>query len=429
MTDAAREALPAGSSRRGVWQNRDFLALWGGQSISELGSGVTIVALPLIAVLRFRASAFEVGLLSAAGTVPFAVIALPAGLVVDRLAKRWLMLGCNAARTLLIGSVPAAYVAAQLTLGQLYVVAVLAGVCTVLFDVAYQSYVPSLVSRAQLTDANGKLGVSESLAQIAGPSLGGALYGWLKAGALSADAISYALSCVSLLLIRAKETRRTAQGPARPNGAALRGELIAGLSFVARHPALRKIAACTATANLFLAMVLALQIVFVVRYLDVRSAAETGALVAAAGAGGVAGGLMVGRLQRAIGSARLTVISILVFGVPLVLIPLAYPGWRVGFFAVGQACLGFSGMLYDVGQVSYRQAICAPGLLGRMNAAIRWLAWGTIPLGGLLGGLLAATVGVRATLWIAVTGTWAAGWFVFFSPLRGMRDFPDGQRS
>jgi predicted MFS family arabinose efflux permease len=233
---------------------------------------------------------------------------------------------------------------------------------------------------------------------------------------MAADAISYAVSVESLLAIRAPE-----EPAGKTQGTRLRAEVTEGLSFVLRHPILRKIAACTGTANLFSGMAAALEIIFLIRVLHVRPA-DTGLLVAVASLGGVAGGILSGRLARRIGSARIIWFSMLVLGLPQLLVPLAQPGWRVALFAAGFAATSFSAVVYNVAQVSYRQAICPPQLLGRMNAAIRWVVWGTLPLGGLLGGALGATLGVRPTLWIAFAGSWAAGWWVFFSPLRRMRD-------
>jgi MFS family permease len=436
---------PAGT----LWRHRNFLLLWAGQSVSEMGSAITQLALPLTAVVALGASTFQVGLLTAASTAAFALIALPAGALVDRWVKRPLMIWCDTARMLIIGSVPLAAALHVLTLGQLYAVAVTAGVCTVFFDVAYQSYLPAVVAREQLVDGNGKLGATQSFAQVAGPGLGGALVGLVgAASAMAVDAISYAVSVASLLAIRVREVKggrgvlggkvspqeqgpqergpqeRGGSGGDRPPGSTLRAEIGEGLSFVLRHPILRKIAACTGTANLFGSMGMALEIVFLVRVLRVRPA-DTGLLIAVASLGGVAGGLLAGRLSRRIGSARIIWYSMLVFGLPQLLIPLAAPGWRVAAFAVGMAAFSFSAVIYNVAQVSYRQAICPPRLLGRMNAAIRWMVWGTIPLGALLGGVFGTLAGVRATLWIAYAGSWAAGWWVFFSPLRRQRGLGD----
>ena len=404
-----------------LWRHRDFLLLWSGQTVSEMGSAVTQLALPLTAVVVLGASTFQVGLLTSAATAAFALIALPAGALVDRWAKRRLMIWCDVARMLIIGSVPLAAAFGVLTLGQLYAVAFTAGVCTVFFDVAYQSYLPVVVTKEHLVDGNGKLGATQSFAQVAGPGLGGGLVGLVgAAGAMTADAISYAVSVASLLAIGVREEAPQAAG----DRAGLRAEIGEGLSFVLRHPILRKITACTGTANLFGSMAIALEIVFLVRVLQVRPA-DTGLLIAVASLGGVAGGLLAGRLSRRIGSARIIWYSMLVISSPQLLIPLAEPGWRVAAFAVGMAFFSFGAVVYNVAQVSYRQAICPPRLLGRMNAAVRWVVWGTIPLGALLGGVLGTLVGVRATLWIAFAGSWAAGWWVFFSPLRGLRDLED----
>jgi Na+/melibiose symporter-like transporter len=421
MTEDAR-VPPGGQRPPSLWRHRDFLLLWAGQSVSELGSAVTLVAAPLVAVVLLRATTFQIGLLAAAATVPFLLIALPAGLVVDRLARRRLMIACDIGRMLVIGSVPVAAALGALTLAQLFAVALLAGILTVFFDVAYQSYVPSLVTRQQLADGNGKLAATQAFAQVAGPGLGGALYGLLRAGAMTADALSYAASSAAMLAIRAREpagrppiTQRAARS--------LRAELLAGLVFIARHPILRKIAACTATANLFLSMAMALEVVFMIRVLHVRPE-YAGTLLAIGSLGGVAGGIVSGALTRLIGSARVIWVSLLGFGVLGLLLPLAEPGWRVALIPAGLFAVSFAGVLYNIAQLSFRQSICPPELLGRLNAAIRWLVWGTLPLGGIAGGALGTLAGIRPTLWIGVTGSWLAGLWVLFSPLRTMRDVP-----
>jgi MFS family permease len=427
-----------------LWRHRDFLFLWAGQSISEVGSAVTLVALPLVAVVVLNATTFQVGLLSAAGTACFLLVALPAGLVVDRVPKRQLMIVCDAARMLILGSVVIAAAAGVLTMGQLFAVALLTGLATVFFDVAYQSYVPSLVEREQLHDANGKLGATQAFAQVAGPGLGGALFGLVRAGAMAVDAVSYGISTLSLLLIRAREPARTAsaQQPARTASAqqpqpepapatvpagrrldGLRRELFAGLAFVFGHPILRKIAACTGTANLFGMVSGALEIIFLVRVVGVQPA-STGLLLSVGSLGGILGGVLSGRLARWIGSARIIWFSMLVFGAIPILMPLTALGWRLVLFPVAFAGMSFCAVVYNIAQVSYRQLITPPELLGRMNAAMRWIVWGTLPLGGLIGGALGSLIGIRATIWVGVLGSWAAALWVVFSPLRKMRDIP-----
>jgi MFS family permease len=392
--------------------------------VSEVGSAVTVLALPLTAVVVLHASAFAVGVLAALAMAAFLILALPAGLVVDRLRKRRLMIVCDAARLLIIGSVPLAAALGKLTMAQLYAVALAAGVGTVFFDVAYQSYLPLLIRPDQLPDGNGKLQTTAQAAQVAGPGLGGALVGLLgAAGAMIVDAASYLVSVVTLLFIRTAEPGhrhrpaegRSWSGPWR--------QLTAGLSFVFADRILRKIVACTATANLCGGMMTALQIIYLVRVLHIRPAL-TGLVISLGALGGVAGGVASGPLSRRIGSARIIWVSIIGLGPAALLLPLAQPGPGVLLYVAGWAGYTFAAVLYNVAQLSYRQAICPPELLGRMNAAVRWIVWGTLPLGSLLGGTLGMVIGIRPALWIAAAGGWAAGLWVFFSPLRGMRDVP-----
>ncbi len=421
---AATQVAPAG--KRGLWRHRDFMALWVGQTVSEVGSSVTFVALPLTAVVVLHASTLAVGLLSAASTACFLLVALPAGLVVDRVTKRWLMLGCDVARMLIIGSVAVAAAFGVLTLAQLFAVALLAGLATVFFDVAYQSYVPSLIDRDQLHDGNGKIAGSMAFAGVVGPSLGGALFALLRAGAMGADALSYALSTGSLLLIRTRETPVSRPEGKRPP---MRKEIFAGLVFVLSHKVLRKIAACTGSANLFGAMNSALEVIFLVRVVHVKPA-EIGLLFGIGSLGGIAGGMLSGRLAKWIGSARIIWFSLLVFGALPIVLPLTAAGPRLVLFPIALFAFSFAAIVYNIAQLSYRQLITPPELLGRMNAAIRWIVWGTLPLGGVIGGVIgsAAVLGIRPTLWIGVVGSWAAGFWVLFSPLGRLRDIPDHQQ-
>lgn len=398
------------------------MLLWSGQTVSEVGSAVTILALPLTAVVLLKASTFQVGLLTSATTLAFAVIALPAGALVDRRPKRVIMLACDVARVFIIASVPVAWAAGALTLAQLYVVAIAAGVCTVFFDVSYQSYLPALLKQEHLMDGNGKLGASQSFAQLAGPGLGGGLVGAFgAAGAMGADAVSYAVSVASLLGIRHREpVEEPREGAPKPS---LRAEIAEGLKFVTGHPILRKVVACTGTSNLFTSAAMAVEVIFLVRVLHIRPA-YTGLVFSVAAIGGIAGGVLSGRIAKRIGSARVIWFSILVFGAPQVLAAFATPGWGVVLAPVGLASFLFAGVVYNVAQVSYRQSVCPPRLMGRMNAAVRWIVWGTMPLGGVIGGALGTAIGVRPTLAISLVGSWAAGFWVYFSPLRRLRDIP-----
>jgi len=404
----------------GLWRHRDFMLLWGGQTVSEIGSQITVLALPLVAVVVLRASTFQIGLLSAAETSAYLLVSLPAGALVGRLAKRQVMLWCDAARLVVIGSVPVAAAAGALTLGQLYAVALISSAFSVFFSVAYPSYLPTLLSREQLMDGNGKLGTTQSFAQIAGPGLGAALVAAFgAASAMTADSLSYLVSAGSLLAIRRPEPR-VAESGVRPR---FRDQIRAGLGYVTHDPILLKGVLWSGCANFFVIMVESLGAVFLVRTLHLRPE-YVGVLLALGAVGGVAGGLASGRLARQIGAARVCWLSMTVFSLPGLLIPMAGSGSWVLLFAIGWMSWTFSATVCNVALLSYRQTTCPPGLLAEVNATARWINWGTLPLGGLAAGALGTSIGVRPTLWIAVAGGCCAGLWLFFSPLRGMRDFP-----
>jgi len=418
--------------RPALWRHRDFLLLWSGQAVSEVGSQITVLALPLVAVVALRAGTFEVGLLSAAVTAAYLLVSLPAGALVERRGKRRVMLWCDLARLAVIGSVPLAAAVGALTLGQLYAVAMASSVFSVFFSVAYPAYLPTLLVREELMDGNGKLGTTQSVAQIAGPGLGAALVGVFGAAtAMTADALSYLVSAGGLLAIRTREPNESRTPPpasapapipddARPP---LRQQMREGLAYLLREPILLKGVLWSGTANFFVIMVEALGPVFLVRTLHLRPG-YVGIVLALGAAGGVIGGLASGLLSRRLGSARVSWLAMTLFALPGLLIPAAEPGILVSLFALGWMSWTFSATLCGVGLLSYRQATCPPDLLARVSASARWINWGTLPLGAVAAGILGSTLGVRPTLWIAVIGGCSSGLWLFFSPLRGMRDFP-----
>jgi MFS family permease len=332
------------------------------------------------------------------------------------------MLWCDAARMVLMGSIPVAAVVWHVTLWQLYVVAAAVGVLTVFFDVSYQSYLPVLVEKEQLVDGNGKIGTTQSIAQFVGPSLGGALVGLVGAArTITADAVSYAVSTLSLALIRRPEPRPEDEPHAER--VTFRAAMAEGLRFVVGHPILRKIVACTGSSNFFSSAMSAVEIVFLVRTLH-ATPTEVGLVFTLGSVGGLVGGVLAGRLAKRVGSARVIWLS-LVVGSPFgLLIAFAQPRWGLLLFGFGYVAFWMSAVVYNVAQVSYRQAICPPQLLGRMNASVRWIVWGTMPLGALFGGALGTGLGLRPTLFVCVIGQVAASLFVLFSPLRRMRDVP-----
>jgi len=405
---------------RSLWRNRDFSLLWCGALISEMGDSITMLALPLTAVLMLHADAFQLGALRAAGTAAFLLIALPAGVLVDRRRKRPIMLGADLGRMVLIGSIPIAAALGILTLAQLYIVALASGLLSVFFDVAYQSFVPVLVGRDRLIEGNSKMGLPSSFANVIGPSAAGGLIALAGAArAMAADAGSFAASATTLALLRTREP-----DPAPPAAKRLMSaEIAEGLRYVAGHRVLRRIVACTATSNLFNGVWSSVLMLFLIDDLH-AGASQIGVAFSLGSLGGLAGGFVAPWLARRFGSARMLWISKAGLGWLLLAIPLARPGWGLLLVSLGQFVGSISAMTYNVAQVSYRQSVTPPHLLGRMNASVRWVIWGTLPVGALLGGWLATVTSVRTTVFVGVLGSWLAVLWIVASPLVKLREIP-----
>jgi MFS family permease len=397
--------------------HKGFRRLWFGQSVSEFGSQITTLAMPLAAVVVLHASTFQVGLLTTTGYAAFLLVGLPAGAWVDRMRRKSVMITADILRALLLASVPVAYGLGVLTLWQLYVVTFIQGIATVFFDVAYMSYVPGLVGREHVAEANAKLQATVSMAQVSGPSASGFLIGLLSAPvAFVANAGTFVVSVVSLFAIREREP-----APERTGQTSLRQEMAEGLRFVLRQPILRMIAGCTSTSNLFSSAITAVSIVFLVRQVHL-DASTIGLLTSLGAVGGIVGAFSCGLLRRWIGSARIIWVSLVVTGPFALLLPLTQPGPRVICYAVGMFMFSLGAVVYNVHQASFRQLLCPPRLLGRMNATVRFIVWGTLPLGGLLGGALGSWLGNRNALWVAAIGMNLATVWLLASPLMRMRD-------
>ncbi|MFC7613825.1 MFS transporter [Actinokineospora soli] len=397
----------------------DFRRLWVGDTIAQFGTAVGNIVLPLLAVGLLNASAFEMGVLTAAESAAFLLLGLPAGAWVDRVRRRPLMIRMDLARAALLLTVPVAWWLGALTFTHLVLVALLVGTCTVFFDVGYQSYLPSLVGREHLVEGNAKLQASHSVAH-AGPALGGGAAQLLgAASALVTTGFGYLASALFLSRITAVEPE-----PVRPEVRNLRAEVLEGLRFVLGNRYLRSIVACTGTWNLFGSVNTAVLVLFLIDHVGLTEGA-VGLVVGLAGVGGILGALVAGRVGRVVGQAR-TIWLVPVLSAPFsLLFPLAAPGWPLVVAVAGFVGVQMAGVVYNVAQVSFRQSICPDHLLGRMNASVRFIVWGTLPLGGLLGGTLGTWLGIRTTVWVAAFGCAAAALWVVLSPLRKLRDLPD----
>jgi MFS family permease len=419
-TDPAADPAAAGRLRRGgLWWHLEFRRLWIGETVSQFGTMISQLALPLVAILVVHATTLEVGLLSACQTAPFLIVGLPAGAWVERMRFRSVLIVNDLVRAAALGSIPLARLLGVLTIGQLYLVALIAGAATVFFDVAYQSYLPQLVGREQLVAGNSRLQASESVSQIAGPSVAGFLIQALTAPyAVLADALSFLWSAAWVTAIQARPAR-----PERKPDRNLVREIREGLQFVLGNPLLRAIAMCTGSSNLFSAISLAVFYVLLARDLRVTPGL-IGLISAAAAVGGLAGALGATRVAARLGQGPAIWISMAAAAPCAFVAPFAERNWTLGLLAVAEAGAGASSVLYNITQVSFRQGLCPPGLLGRMNATMRFLVWGTLPLGGVIGGVLGTLIGVRPTLVVAAVGGALAFLPVFLSPLRRLRELP-----
>ena len=407
---------------RGVLRDAAFRRLWGGTAVSHLGTSVAGIATPLIAVQVLDASAFTVSLLTAAAWLPWLLIGLPAGAWVDRLAKRPVMLLCDLVSALLVASVPLAAWLAHLTIAHLLAVALLVGVASVFFQVAWTAYLPAMFDRDDLVGANAVLHGTESATQIAGPAVGGALAAAVSAvAALVVDAVSFLVSAVALLLIRRPERRPAAVRAAR---AGMGRDIGEGVRWLAREPLLRSLTLHGAVANIALTGYGAIIVVFLVRDVGLRTG-TVGLLMAASGVGGVAAAAVVPWLVRRWGAARTMVRCKVWGGVASLLIPLTGAGPRLAAFVVGTGLVAAFVVGGNVVAGSFRQSYVPPQLLGRVLTGMQFVNHGAIPLGAVLGGVAATVAGTRGAITIMTVGYACAGLILVFGPWRGRRDLPE----
>ena len=405
-----------------LWENADFVKLWAGQSISELGSQVSQLAIPIVAAIALHASPIVFSLLTVFGFLPFVLFALPAGAWVDRMRRKRILIVGDAARALLLATIPITYAFGALTIWQLLAIEFVVGIFTVFFDVAYQSYLPQLVHRDHLIDGNSKLQLTVSVAQVAGPSLAGGLIAAITAPyAIVADAVSFVASTVFLARIRKTEhLPERAEGAPKPR---MWPEVKEGLNWIVRNPYLRRIAACTGMSNFFGTMGFAIFVLYALRVLHLAPW-EIGLVFAAGSVGAIIGALAVNRIQKRVGVGPTIIAMAVLFSTAGIAVPLAPKSFPlpllIGSFFVTQ----FGGVAYNITQVSLRQAITPERLQGRMNAAMRWIVWGTIPLGTLLGGTLGQVFTLRTALFVSAIGGIPTFLLVLFSPLRHMHEMP-----
>jgi MFS family permease len=402
--------------------HREFRLFWSGQTISLVGDQITLLALPLTAVLLLDASAAQMGYLGAAALMPHLLFSLPAGVWLERVAgRRRIMIAADIGRALLLASVPLAYAFDSVTFAQLYGVAFATGCLAVLFDISYSTLYVSVVEREKYLEANSLLNGSRSLSYVAGPSLGGLLVQVLNAPlALLADAVSFLGSALLLGLMRAPE-------PAvEPQESHIREQVAAGLRFIFGNSFFRPSLAATATLNFFNLAFGALFILYATRELGVRPG-TLGLVLGAGAVGGVLGAVVAGRLGRRIGLGPAFIVGQILFPLPLLLVPLA-SGSKPVVLAMLFAAEFFSGlgvMILDINAGAIITALTPHALRSRSTGAFRFVNYGIRPLGSLAGGGLGAALGLRPALWITTVGALAGVLWLIPSPVPRLRDLPE----
>ncbi|GAA5020083.1 MFS transporter [Streptomyces siamensis] len=400
----------------------DFGRLFAATAIGQLGDRIIFLALPLVAIVALHADEFRVGLLTAMTTAGSLLVGLPAGAWVDRMRKRSVMVGTDLVRALVLLTVPTAWWAGLLTIWWLYAVALVHGVLTVFFDVAYVSYLPHLVGRGTLVEGNSKLSAVRSVTSISGPALAGPLVGLVGAPA-TLLASSAAMAASGLLATGIRKRERKPEASEHPP---LRRDIKEGLKFVLGHPVLRATILGDAIFNLFLVMYQAMLLVFLEREIGLGSYG-IGLVLSGMGCGALLGALLATRLSERVGQGPVIWLAPLVTCPTTALMPLARPGWSLCVAAAGLAALSLGGVVRVVAQSSLQQGLTPDRLLGRMSATARFVSWGGLPLGGVLGGASGAVFGARATLGIGAVGMTLSMLPCFLSPLRTLRELPDDE--
>jgi MFS family permease len=356
------------------------------------------------------------------GFLPFILFALPAGVWVDRLRRKPILIAGDLARAAILILIPALWFFDALRMWQLLVLQFAIGIFTVFFDVAYQSYLPARVDRDELVDGNSKLQLTVSVAQVAGPSASGGLIAAITAPyAILLDAFSFVISAAFMLRIQKPEVLPPrAEGAPKPK---MWPEVKEGLRWVLGHPWLRAIATCTGTSNFFGTITFSIALLYLTRSLHL-SAVAVGFVFGVGSFGSIAGALTANRMQLRLGVGRTILTSIVVADVAMLAFPLAPKSFPLPVLIVGQAFFGFGAVAYNITQVSLRQAITPERLQGRMNAAMRWIVWGTIPLGTIAGGAIATAWSLRAALWVGAIGSLFTFLPIALSSVRTIRELP-----
>ena len=406
-----------------LWHHPDFLKLWMGETVSLLGSQVTLLALPLTAVMMLKATPFQMGILSAAEFAPYLFVTLFAGVWIDRKRRRPILIMTNVGRAILLGLVPLITVSGQLRIEHLFFIALFVGVLSVFFQLAYEAYLPQLINSDQLVEGNSKLSLSASVAELGGPGLAGVLVQVVTAPlAILVDACSFLFSALSLLLVRKLEPL-----PSSSTHVYLFREISEGIRITVRNRFLRAFAGEAATYNLFWQIIQVVLLLYAVRQLHF-SPLLIGLIFAIGSIGALFSALLTEPLARRCGVGKTMIGAQIVSDFATLLIPLTA---AFGASTGAIVCIVFAFIFRGAGNTicnvqvnSVRQAMTPDHLRGRTNAVYRLLVSGVVAVGGLLGGVLGERLGLQQTLLVGAVGVSSSWLWLLFSPLRRLRGLP-----
>jgi MFS family permease len=414
---AAADAADAGEAKLG----RNFNLLWTGQTVSQLGSMITTVAMPLVIVMWLHGSTFQVGLAETLQWLPSALIGLPVGAWIDRRYKRPLLLTANIGQALAIGSIPIAAEFGDLTITQVFIAAMVTGCFSMVFTLSYGNYLRTVVSRKLLRTGYSRSQATQSATRVAGPGVAGILVAAFGAPfALFSDAASFLLSTVAILLVRVAEPAASRASKATPYLASVKD----GLAFVFRDPLMRSLTVSASLMNLCLTGLNVVEIPYLVRGLH-ASASAVGVVIALGSVGGIAGAAITPKLTKRVGDGRLIWLTLACTAPFGLLLPLAGGGPWLAIFVLGllmiEAGITVSAIVY----ITFCQTYCPHDMLARVSASVQTFQLGIIPVGALVGGALAAGLGNHGALWVLVVANLAPALWRLLSPYARQRDLPE----
>ncbi len=402
-----------------LWGHRDFLRLWGGETVEWVSDSITSLAVPTIAILIFNAGPLEMGLLNAFSNVGYPVLGLFAGVMVDRWRRRPVLVWTNIIQVIALGSIPAAYFLGILSLFQLFIVTLVMSVTIVFFNVAYTAYLPTLIPREDLVEGNSKLETSSSAAAVVGPPIAGGLIQILGAApSVALDALGTLFAAVAILSIKKPEPP-----PSPSTQRHFWGELKDGVSVVAKTPTLRNLAASTSVLNIGNTMFYAVFYLFIYDQLKMTPAVA-GITLGVGSVGVLVGAVTAPKLLKWMGLGSALTAALMINGLGLLAVQAAMfepaavllaPLWLIANIGIP---------IYNINQVSFRQILVTDKLQGRMNATMRTFSYGAATVGALIGGIIGAQYGILTTMTAGALIAFLAALMIRFGPVGRLREMP-----